>query len=729
MKVQRRDLLKFLGVGAVATTFPPSFATEDIPELSGEQKLHNDYQSDNDGTEYYFLGNGLLLAALQTATKPESGTHCGLLLMSSDHFGRKISTFLYHPERGLQNSRFFFTADGTSYVPEPGNSTVQWKYPAGIPTVVIEWQAGDCRVEERLFCPTDVSALIREVTITNKGIKPVQASGVMLLYPNLMFFDEYEVDRKNLTLTAVGYQRLQLFSPNATAVGDRHLSFGFGEIAPGKEVSTTIVLTLNYSRKEFEKKGLARRKKETAEYWQHRASLQTNHDGLNHIFNCSKTGLHAAVARSGKVDGGIWQYNMEWVRDQSIQSVACVMAGHTDGAKAILQRILERSVSDEGKTVDASRHRPPETMELDQNGALLFGLWNYWVWTGDDSIIKESWKKIRNVADYVLQPVFRDPAIGLVKNSRELWERDPVFGVKEGYELAYQFFNILGLKLASNMAAHHRDSESAQRWTNASELMKESFLHHPQFSLVEDGRFIKRRLATGEVQNTFEPPNRKAMPAGMPLNVESVSYCDPDSGSVLPIAFEIIDPKSALSLNTLESMEHLWNQRWNSGGYARYDVSSEPDSPGPWPFATMFIARAYLEAGNDEKVWRALQWLMEVQGGKSGAWLEYYGDRPTPPLPPVGIVVWTWAEMILFFIHHILGVRPSPSKFIVRPRLLSGLNAVQASVYLRGHKVTLNIQRTTAGQSARVDGKPARIVNGSIELALPRRDMTIDMSV
>ena len=123
MNVRRRDLLKYIGVGAVATTFPPSFASDDASKRSGDQKLHNDYQSNNEGTEYYFLGNGSLLAALQTVTKPESGTHCGLLLMSSDHFGRKISTYLYHPERGLQNSRFFFSADAKQYVPDPANSS------------------------------------------------------------------------------------------------------------------------------------------------------------------------------------------------------------------------------------------------------------------------------------------------------------------------------------------------------------------------------------------------------------------------------------------------------------------------------------------------------------------------------------------------------------------------------------------------------------------------------
>ncbi|HLF20156.1 MAG TPA: hypothetical protein VI704_05165, partial [Bacteroidota bacterium] len=427
--------------------------------------------------------------------------------------------------------------------------------------------------------------------------------------------------------------------------------------------------------------------------------------------------------------GAIWQYNLEWVRDQSMVAAASAMAGQSEIAEALLRRILTRSVDETGKTVDASRHRPPETIELDQNGELLYALYTHWVWTGRDAIIREHWSKIKNVAGYVLQPTFMNPDVGLVKNTREYWERDAQFGVKEGYENAYQLWNILGLDMASKMASAMNDSLSSTKWLRASRQMKESYLGHPQFSLVDDGRFIKRRLAAGGVQRTFEPPNRKGMPPGMPLNVESVSYCDPDSASVLPIALEIVDAHSSLAQKTLESMEQLWNQRWSSGGYARYHVSSEPDSPGPWPFATMFIARAYLEAGNHEKVWRALQWLLEVQGGKAGAWLECFGDRPTPPLPPVGIVVWTWAELLAFFIHHMLGVRPSPQQMVLRPRLISGLDRVKAKVVVHGHSVALDLQRDPKEQWARVDGKRISLKNQALELPLPQKDITIEIHV
>lgn len=69
--------------------------------------------------------------------------------------------------------------------------------------------------------------------------------------------------------------------------------------------------------------------------------------------------------------------------------------------------------------------------------------------------------------------------------------------------------------------------------------------------------FIKRLLPHGDVQTIFEPPNRKSMPPGVPLNVEKVSYCDPDTASVYPIILGLIDPKSPIAAKTLESMAAL----------------------------------------------------------------------------------------------------------------------------------------------------------------------------
>ncbi len=300
MSFERRHFLKTVGAGALAATVQPSFNLgEQAPQ---EQKVHHDFRTNNPGVEYFCLGNGQILAALQVSPKPEEGTHCGLLVMSAEHFARKMSTYLFHPERGLQNTRFTVIINERGYLPEYRTSAVRWKYPGGIPTVVIQWQAAGCTIREELMCPINDSALVRRVSIENTTSATVRASGTILLYPNLMLFDEYHVDRVRMKLTASGYQTLELFSLNEATVGDRHMNIQFGEIGAGEKKSATVVLTLNLPRSAFEKKGLPKMVEETEQYWKKRAQLVVDNEGLTHLFGCAKTGLRAAVGRSGKMD-------------------------------------------------------------------------------------------------------------------------------------------------------------------------------------------------------------------------------------------------------------------------------------------------------------------------------------------------------------------------------------------------------------------------------------------
>jgi hypothetical protein len=285
------------------------------------------------------------------------------------------------------------------------------------------------------------------------------------------------------------------------------------------------------------------------------------------------------------------------------------------------------------------------------------------------------------------------------------------------------------LDAAAEMAKHVNQPEQATRWSATARAMRQAMLSHPEFSLIDDGHFTKRRLANGEVQKTMTPVNRKSMPPGSPLREESVSYCDADTAVVLPIAFEVIDPKSPLSLNTLKFVERLWNQRWKGGGYGRYDASSEPDSPGSWPFASLFVARAYLEAGDHAKVWRVLDWLQNVQGGKAGSWLEFYGKRSVPPLPPLGIVPWNWGEMTILFVHHLLGIRPSSSGLTLRPTLLTGLDAMEARIPLRGTVLRMVVRKATGEPAAVVDGKRVPVQNGKLNIPLPQRETVVEIEL
>ena len=123
-------------------------------------------------------------------------------------------------------------------------------------------------------------------------------------------------------------------------------------------------------------------------------------------------------------------------------------------------------------------------------------------------------------------------------------------------------------------------------------------LDEAQYGLVDARGFIKRRGIDGVIQEIIRPLPKAQLPEGAPLSLRGEHRLNPDATSVLPIAMGIISPDSPLASLTLDSVEKLWNQAWKDGGYGRYDISSEPDSPGPWPIASLFIARSYAETGN-----------------------------------------------------------------------------------------------------------------------------------
>jgi hypothetical protein len=177
----------------------------------------------------------------------------------------------------------------------------------------------------------------------------------------------------------------------------------------------------------------------------------------------------------------------------------------------------------------------------------------------------------------------------------------------------------------------------------------------------------------------------------------------------------------------MQSLEKLWNQDWKTGGYGRYDVTSEPDSPGGWPFASLFVARAAVEAGDDQKAWRILRWLGAVPGAGAGTWFEFYGRRLAPPFPQVGIVVWNWAELIVLYVQHILGVQPQEHGLRLRPRLLAGVRGAEATFVLRGRRLTLKVGRKSGrGRASFRTAAPVLAGGpGEVVVAYGRRPLTV----
>src|SRR5512136_1138997 len=126
------------------------------------------------GVDYFFLGNGLIKAAVQV-TPAEGATAAGLLVMDPEKLGPKRAALSFDAESGLR--RTALTLDDGRTVRAARGSSVRARWVPGSldPRVEVVWRSGDYRVTEIFHCPDEGSPkLLRHVLITRSGKGPLR---------------------------------------------------------------------------------------------------------------------------------------------------------------------------------------------------------------------------------------------------------------------------------------------------------------------------------------------------------------------------------------------------------------------------------------------------------------------------------------------------------------------------------------------------------------------------
>ena len=644
---------------------------------------------------YFFLGNGKILGAIQIAPGGE-GTPVGLLLMNPECLEKKRDALSFHPHAGLDMTLLRIQEKATVYTAAGPYLQAKWSFHRQIPSVEVRWETGGFQVVEEFFCPNrSQPLLLRNVRIRNQR----SVSAAIVLQTGILDL----CVKKHLDLASGAEGQVVL---KYTREGERN------------KISCDLT-------------GKKEAYADMRDFWKKAAAVTFSSDLLSRIFNAVRFQLPAVISSGAKVDASIWQYNREWVRDHAMMALGLVVSGQHTLARKVLERLLQDFVSDEGDCIDSSEKRDYSEVELDQNGELLYALQQYVAWTGDKSIVSGYWKKIIATAEFPLKKVFRHEPSGLIANSREYWERHRAHGVLPGIELAYQMFVSLGLSSAASLARLISHESEAVRWENEALRIKQTLLSNQKYGLVVNNRFIKRRSLDGSIQDIIQALPGAGLPQGSPLAVPGDHRLNPDTTTALPIAFGFIPPDSSLAANTMQNLEALWNQSWQDGGYGRYNATSEPDAYGSWPFPSLFLARAYTEMQDYDRVWKILKWLDTIPGALSGSWFEFNGDAHSPPFPQIGITPWTWAEILLLLVSHVIGIQPEFGRVRIRPRLLPGLEYIHAVFPLGSSKLHLNIQRTADVSSPQFfsNGKIILSSQGEILIEHSQSDLSVEIKI
>ncbi|NOY60815.1 MAG: hypothetical protein GXO75_18050, partial [Calditrichaeota bacterium] len=116
---------------------------------------------------YFFLGNGLIQAAVQVCTG-EEGTPLGLLLMNPVKFTPKRGALTFDSEKGLQATVVRILWEGRTCTPLFEDLQAKWVEIEQVPAVEVIWQSEDFSVRERFYCPDrQISRLVREIRVQN----------------------------------------------------------------------------------------------------------------------------------------------------------------------------------------------------------------------------------------------------------------------------------------------------------------------------------------------------------------------------------------------------------------------------------------------------------------------------------------------------------------------------------------------------------------------------------
>ncbi|MEJ2007781.1 MAG: hypothetical protein P8Z30_06415 [Acidobacteriota bacterium] len=686
-------------VGYSLSADPPK--TESKSSAANTQALTPYEDSFFYGRRYFIIRSGWATMILQ-ADHADLGPALTYLLFNAEIPGqsrRKSGAFNFVGSEGASASALQVELGGYLFSALGKRTHTRWISEGGIPTVEAVWWAGGIRVTEQFSGLTKPGLFQRVIRLEGANLMGPQPASVRLSLPAGKFVGQGSVlvwNSKECQLGLIvhgnapvesnvvrGYVDIGPFNTDPHAAIEVHTSLLVQ--APARDSNEMVDRTATLVSTSAASERLA-----TKKMWSETSQITTGDSTIQDLYDHARYSLSGMIADDGSMDAGIFEYGAQWARDTSNSALGAVHAGLFDSARAALENVLANMVSEQGRTMVASRFTPPEFEELDQMGEILHALKAYRDWTGDESLLQEHRTKIVNLIERPLSSQFRD-ATGMVHDRREYWERT----FEDAYELAYQIYLIQGLRDAADLAPVLRAEEHADRWRKQAGETLQGLLHHPNMALVDNGHLIKRRNVTGQIANAI-PASSAGLP-GAPLCTESYHRLMPDSSMALPIALGIIDPGSPIAASTLDQLEQLWNTRWSDGGYDRYNTSSQMDQPGPWPFATCFILRAQHDSKQYERSRRTLKWMNTVQGAKSGCWFEEIPSTRSQE-PYAGLIPWTCGEVTLFVIRHWLGVQFREGNTVIRPNLYPGSARVSADLRLR--KGTLHLEISGSGRVA-----------------------------
>ena len=249
-------------------------------------------------TSYFFIGNGLVRAAVQFAAGGE-GSPLGLVIDDPARLVSKRDALSMGPN-GLGAVSVRIRLGDLELVPEMPNLSVRWETDAGAPVVVAYWGHADLSVRERFYMLEGFPRqIVREIGLLNGSATDLPVT--------LLAGEGRAVLSQALVVPARDQASLGVVYESGSA--QPSIGMRFTDVQPPAADA----------------------------WWAGLTDLALGHDLLEHAFRASRRQLPAAIAADGIMPARMWS-GPGGPADIAAVAVACLQLGCWTAARRALER-------------------------------------------------------------------------------------------------------------------------------------------------------------------------------------------------------------------------------------------------------------------------------------------------------------------------------------------------------------------------------------------------------
>ncbi|MBN2982144.1 glycoside hydrolase family 15 protein [Cohnella algarum] len=326
------------------------------------------------------------------------------------------------------------------------------------------------------------------------------------------------------------------------------------------------------------------------------------------LMSDSQTGSLLAAPEADESFSRCGGYSFCWGRDAAFITTALDRTGLTEASRRFYEWTLSAQEAD-GSWQQRHYHdgslAPSWGLQIDEGGSIVWGMWQHYAATGDESFARRMWPTVAKGAAFLAG--FVDPDTGLPKPSVDLWE-------ERDAEHTYSAAAVsAGLRAASSFARLMGDDDSAAAWERMADRIAEA-IENDCWNEAEGSFYRGLHLKVGREE--YERAVARGAEGGVEHTAKGypvyrLKYDPTVDISLLGVStpFGVLPPEHDYMRRQADAIERKLTSPV-VGGIKRYE--NDPYIGGnPWILTTLWLAHYRTEIGQYEEARKLLRWAID----------------------------------------------------------------------------------------------------------------------